>query len=327
VKAGNNIQDIYELTPMQEGIYFHYLYEDKTDAYFEQTAYYIVGEFNDTLIENTFAKLFERYDILRTAFIYEKVEKPLQVVLKERRIDFFYQDIQALESKDEFINNYKVKDRNKKFDLTNDPLLRLSVLRTGIREYVFIWSFHHIIMDGWCISILVNDFLKVYQVLLNNEKTNLPPATPFKNYIEWLSRQDKVTAKNHWRKYLAGYEDGFGLNKFKKHTSGSQYENKDLKFLIDVNTSSCLKQISSQNNVTLNTIIQAVWGILLCKYNNTKDLVFGTVVSGRPADIDDIEHLVGLFINTIPTRIRYNENTLFFELFKNNKKEVIERKT
>jgi hypothetical protein len=145
-----NVQDLYGLSPLQKGMLFHHLHDAKSSAYFEQTTFWIEGEVHVTDFEKSIQKLVERYDIFRTIFLYEKINQPMQVVLKERKPRLVYIDVSSLppEKQKRQMNEFKNKDREKGFDLTRDQLIRFALFRTSHHQYQLIVSFHHILMDG-----------------------------------------------------------------------------------------------------------------------------------------------------------------------------------
>jgi amino acid adenylation domain-containing protein/non-ribosomal peptide synthase protein (TIGR01720 family) len=328
MKTKGKIQDIYPLTPMQEGMLFHTLYEKNSSPYFVQTSYRLHGELNISYVKRSLNDLLKRYDILRTVFIYEGRERPLQVVLKEREIDFYFEDIRKIVEKDiqkmdAFIEQFRKKDRQRSFDLSKDVLMRVSILQAGDSDYEFIWSHHHILMDGWCTGILVLEFLEIYNSYLEDRNYRLPKATQFKTYIEWLEKQDKDEAKNNWKKYLEKYAEPAAIP-FKLFNTGDVgYQLEHTSLILDGEKTYALKELAGRNQVTLNTLIQVVWGIILGKYNDRNDVVYGGVVSGRPSRFEGIESMIGIFINTIPVRIRWGEKTKFNELLQRVQEKAI----
>ena len=301
------VEDIYPLSPMQEGILFYVLYNKNTTAYFYQLSYRIHGELDVPVVRKCIDHLVDRYQVLRTMFIYDGSERPMQVVLKERHVDVSYQDLREItveEDKGKIINDFKENDRRCSFDLSQDVLMRLSILYTDEDEYEFIWSFHHILMDGWCIGILISDFLETYNGFLENRAPELPTPTPYRIYIEWLEEQNKESSKSYWKKYLEGYTRPTGIPQ-KKRSAGNEktYHGGSVSTVITREKTDQLKRLAGINQVTLNTIVQTAWGILLGKYSNRMDVVFGSTVSGRPPELDGVEAMVGLFINTIPSSI------------------------
>ncbi|OMF36842.1 condensation domain-containing protein, partial [Paenibacillus peoriae] len=199
-----------------------------------------------------------------------------------------------------------------------DALMRVTVFRTGDSSYRFVWSFHHIVMDGWCLSLVTDEVFGAYVALLEHKQPELAPVKPYSDYIEWLEDQDTQEATRYWSDYLADFEqqtllpgenaqasvvardeepDGSGAG------SHSGYVSEKLPFMLGKERTAALNQMAKQQHVTINTLLQSVWGVILQQYNNHQDVVFGGVVSGRPADIPGVENMIGLFINTIPVRI------------------------
>ena len=312
-----NIKDIYTLTPMQEGMLFHSLYEKSSYAYLEQVSYRLRGELDIEIVKKSCNQLLKRYDVLRTVFVHEGVDRPIQVVLKEREIDFYYEDISTLtdEEKEVFINQYKKTDRKRSFDLSKDVLMRVALVRTDEAEFEFAWSYHHILIDGWCFNILISDYFEIYNSFLQNRPYRLPEVSPYRDYILWLEKQNKKEALNYWWQYLEYYEEAAGIPKLNTlEINGAAYDQQQVVLQVESEKTTALNRLARRYNVTQNTAIQSIWGILLGKYNNTKDVVFGAVVSGRPSEIAGIESMIGLFINTIPVRITVEHTMTFSEL-------------
>ncbi|NOQ27954.1 MAG: amino acid adenylation domain-containing protein [Bacteroidales bacterium] len=311
-----DIEDIYELTPMQKGMLFHAIHDPDSSAYFQQMSYRLQSDLSVKLMFSSFNELFKRHEILRTVFIYENLEIPLQVVLKNRECGFIYEDIRRLstEEKELYVADFKKRDVGNGFLLDQDVLMRVSLLQLGDNDYELIWSHHHILMDGWCINIINNDFFEIYNSSLNNRNVSLPQVTHYKEYIKWLNRINKNTSLEYWKEYLSGYEEQAILPCLIKQENGFVQQSESIQFSIEV--SAKFQKIVSKNNVTANVILQCVWAIVLGKYSNKEDVVFGSVVSGRPSEIAGIETIVGLFINNIPIRIKYSQDTKFSTLIK-----------
>ena len=307
------IEDVYPLSPMQEGMLFHALLDSDSGNYFGQTTCVLKGSLNMQAIEQSMNELMSRYDVLRTIFLHEGYERSLQVVLKERKINFTYQDLREAclsGSKEEAIELYQRKDRSMKFNLSKDVLMRLSVLQTAEEEYVMIWSHHHIVMDGWCIGIIVNEFRKIYWKITAGHEISLSPPTRYSQYIEWLEDRQKETSAKYWSQYLESYSSLATIPQ-RSQTEVLPYLQEFHQIILDKEQTKLLQKISRQYGVTLNTILQCAWAIVLSRYNNVQDVVFGSVVSGRPAEIKGIESMVGLFINTIPVRVKLSpEDTI-----------------
>ncbi|UCH98409.1 MAG: amino acid adenylation domain-containing protein [Candidatus Aminicenantes bacterium] len=317
--AKSDVKDIYFLSPMQEGMLFHYLADRYSEAYFEQMVYWIHGEFDHRLLEQAFIQIIERYDVLRTVFVYEKLQKPLQVVLKKRKASICYLDISHLNKQESssFQEDFKRKDRKMGFNLSKDLPLRISIIKTAKDTHLMLFSFHHIILDGWSVRIIYKDLLQIYQSFRKGEPLKLEPVKEYKNYIKWLEKQDKEAGIKYWKSYLQHYENQTNIPRYiEGREREDEYELAEHHFKINQVLTEELKRIANENNLTINTIFQCLWGILLQKYNDTNDVVFGTVVSGRPEDFEGIENMVGLFINTIPTRIKNEPGEKFVNLLK-----------
>ena len=320
------IEDVYPLSPMQEGMLFHALLDSDSSHYFEQMTLLVNSAMEVKLIEQSMNELMSRYDVLRTIFLHEGYERSLQVVLKERKINFTYQDLREAclsGSKEEAIELYQRKDRSMKFNLSKDVLMRLSVLQTAEEEYVMIWSHHHIVMDGWCMGIIVQDFKKIYAAKKRGTKISLPPVNSYSRYIQWLEAHEKEQSSGYWHTYLASYNAQATLPKLSSNEV-LPYLQESHQIILDKEQTKLLQKISRQYGVTLNTILQCAWAIVLSRYNNVQDVVFGSVVSGRPAEVEGIENMIGLFINTIPVRVKFDSTDTIGDLLQRVQGSAIE---
>ena len=300
-----NIQDIYPLSPMQAGMFFYSNYKKNSTAYMEQIAYRLKGYFDPVKVDECFNILIRRYDILRTVFVQKGDNETLQVVLKDRKYPIYYKDVTNEESKEDILNEFKIKDRNTRYDLGKDVMMRLALFKLADYEYEFVWSNHHILMDGWCRGILISEFYHFYNSNQTPKASSLPNPVQYRDFIIWLMNQDKNEAASYWNKYLKDYCSSVSVPYTKNFNQKCEhYEHGLHDKLLSKSTSEKLRHLATSNQVTLNTIIQLAWGIVLSKVNNVSDVLFGTVVSGRPPEVQGIESMVGLFINTIPVRIK-----------------------
>ncbi|WP_343914392.1 amino acid adenylation domain-containing protein, partial [Aquimarina litoralis] len=326
-KAGD-VEDVYELSPLQQGIYYHWLSNNDTSLYFEQMSYRLRAESLDVnLIHQGYDELVKRHSVLRTSFTNDYGGTPLQVVRKDIPSDFSYE--QAPEglvgdALDAYVETMKLEDRSKGFDLEGgSSQMRLKVLDLGSGSYEFIWSHHHILMDGWCMSILINDFYELMGSIDQNREVNLPTPVRYSSYIDWLSKVNKEESLTYWREYLEGY-DHISEVPFKvKEGDASRYTERRNTLKIEGNLYEKVNTFCNDLGITQNTFIQGVWGYLLSRYNNTQDVVFGSVVSGRPADLSGVEDMIGLFSNTIPVRINYQSDDTPLSLLKSLQDESI----
>ncbi|NHN25922.1 amino acid adenylation domain-containing protein [Flavobacterium jejuense] len=322
------IQDIYPLSPMQEGMLFHSMFDSKSDGYFGQMSFEIDEKLDMEVFERSMNDLVARHDIFRTVFLYEGYERSIQLVLKEKKINIEFNDI-----RDELINNdlqeviqkYKSIEKLNPFNLQNDMLMRLRVLQISEKHYAIIWNYHHILMDGWCTATILNEFREIYSKNKRGQDVTLQLVNPYLNYIEWLENKDKESSQKYWKKVLDGFDRLTSFPKKEIIKSKKAEHKPDFQYLtINEEHTSMLNQMASDYGVTINTIIQFVWGMLLAKYNNVDDVVFGTVVSGRPAEIEGIENMIGLFINAIPVRIKYGSEDSLDEILHKIQNNAIE---
>jgi non-ribosomal peptide synthase protein (TIGR01720 family) len=321
-----DIEDLYLLSPMQEGMLFHALYDNASAGYFEQISYTLEGEVDESLIEQSINQLIRRHPTLRTLFLHQGFERPIQLVLKERKPEFYYQDLRDLEKEHEiqtFIREFKERDQQRLFDVSKDTLMRAALFRVDNNRFELTWSLHHIIMDGWCLSIVDNEFSEIYQSLKESRAPRLEPVTPYSRYIRWIEAQDSQAAKNYWQEYLQGYEQTASLPK-KILTAQYDYITEHEVLELTAEQMKELKHLARKYQVTMNTLMRVTWGILLAKYNGRQDVVFGAVVSGRPPDIQGVNMIIGLFINTIPVRIRFDNKTTFARLIKDVQAQAVE---
>jgi amino acid adenylation domain-containing protein len=311
---------------MQSGMLFHALKNKHSRAYFEQMTFRLKGNINSDLLQQSFDIIFARYDILRTVFRVEKLEEPMQFVLKQRNFKLYFEDISHLSEtgKNTYVEEFAEKDREKGFDLIRDILMRASLFKMGADVYTLTWSFHHILMDGWCLGIIYEELIFVYGLLKAGRPIELEPAAPYVNYINWLEQQDKKKGLEYWENYLEGYEQGAGIPGMKPGDRHYRLEVYDV--VIAGKETRALNTIARKNRVTVNTVFQTLWGILLQKYTNSNDVVFGAVVSGRPPEIKGIEKMVGLFLNTIPIRIKNRGEDNFLQLLNKVQEETAQSK-
>ena len=312
----NDVQDMYFLSPMQEGMLFHYLEDRNSAAYFEQMVYRVYGEFELRLLEQAFIQIIERYDVLRTVFVYEKLQRPLQVVLKKRRASIYHLDISHLDKQERnnFLEDFKRKDIKMGFNLSKDLPIRISLIKTAADTYFMLFSFHHIILDGWSIALINNDITQIYTSLKAKIPVELEPPLQYNEYIKWLEKQDKNKGLQYWRQYLEDYERPAILPKSYARAPGTPYKREIYRFILGEKPAKDLINFARENQFTPNTLFQALWGILLSKYNNTNDVVFGVIVSGRSSQLENIERMVGLLLNNIPLRITIKEGQNFVQL-------------
>ncbi|AZK48667.1 non-ribosomal peptide synthetase [Paenibacillus lentus] len=301
----SNVKDIYSLSPMQRGMLFHYMKDHASRAYFDQTSFQITGALDNKALELSFKEIIRKYDILRTVFVYTKVKEPMQVVLKEREAAIHFEDISNLEpaAQEAYLQNYKETDRNRGFELSRDVLMRLSVFQLSSVRYHLLISTHHIIMDGWCLGILFKELFDLYHLQITGSPYPTEPAVPYSRYIQWLEEQDEEEARQFWQVYLENVGEASILPQRLAEATDRQDIVKST-FSFDKELTDSLQNLAKSCQVTLSTLFQTMWGVLLQKYTNCNEALFGAVISGRSPEIPEVEKIVGIFINTVPVRIQ-----------------------
>ncbi|QJC88834.1 Polyketide synthase subunit PpsB involved in nonribosomal synthesis of plipastatin/fengycin [Bacillus subtilis] len=321
------IQDIYPLSHMQEGMLFHSLVDVSSKAYVEQTSFTITGNLCIDSFQKSLNLLVSRYDIFRTIFIKEvqDLTGPQQVVLSNRELTVYREDFSHLADHEQqaLIDAFMTKDREKGFNLQKDPLMRLALFDRGNSQYTCVWTHHHIIMDGWCLGIILKEFFSMYDSLKNNSPVRLGSTVPYSRYIEWLGEQDQEETAAYWTGYLKEYGNTASIPRIKRRLADGDYKADQISFSLAPEMVEKLTETAQNWGVTLNTLFMSMWGVLLHRYNAADDAVFGSVISGRPSEIDGIESMVGLFINTIPVRIRSAEGMMFSSLAKAVQEDIL----
>ncbi|MCG7215966.1 non-ribosomal peptide synthetase [Paenibacillus mucilaginosus] len=308
VHPGAGIAALYPLTPLQEGMLFHAEYHPQNEAYFEQLRLSLQGPLDLERFRLGASRLAGRHDILRTVFRRTRAGRPLQAVLDGWDVPVRYEDLRELprEEQGRMADILCQEDRRLGFDLAHSPALRFTVLHTGEQTWEVVWSYHHILLDGWCLGILMREFMQLY----TTPERALPPAVPYSDFIRWLEERNRDEAARYWTGVLEGCDGPTPVPSLKEgraKEAGGVYRHRLHEFTPDPVLTERLKTAAATCRTTLNHVIQAAWAILLAKYNHTKDVIFGTVVSGRPAGLPGVEAMVGLFINTIPVRVRFDE--------------------
>ncbi|NJP21134.1 MAG: amino acid adenylation domain-containing protein [Hydrococcus sp. CRU_1_1] len=304
-----NIQDIYELTPLQHGILFHSLYAPETAVYFVQLCYSLRGNLDAIAFERAWQAVVDRQTILRTAFYWEDLEKPLQVVNKNVTIVLQQYDWRGKTTEEQKLQlqDFLESDRVKGFDFSLAPLMRLFLIRCANDFYYFIWSKHHLILDGWSTALVLKEVVEIYQALEQGQEFPLVSKTDYKNYIKWLQKQDSSQTEVFWRQILSDFKTPTSLKSIecdRVSEREKKYESQSIKLSQKITEK--LQAFARTHKLTLNTIVQGAWAILLGRYSGQEDIIFGVTVSGRPTDLFGAETMVGMFINTLPIRVKLN---------------------
>jgi len=301
------IEDIYELTPLQEGMLFHTLYDPESSAYNVQLDFGLEGSLDHEALEQAWRALVERHAPLRTAFVWERVAKQVQVVHRQVDLRIVRHDWRELNQveQERAHQAFLEEDRTRLFDLAKAPLMRLAILALDNYRHRLVWTFHHIVLEGWSAAILLGELWKHYGDLRANRPAALPPVRPYVEYIRWLQRQNRTQAEAYWRETLKGFTapTRLPIDRSVEDAPADVKRVDRCTLALSKAFTDSLKSLCRSQRVTLNTLVQGAWAMLLSNYSGEPDVMFGAVSSGRPADLPGAESTVGLFVNTLPVRV------------------------
>jgi amino acid adenylation domain-containing protein len=300
-----DIQDIYELSPLQQGMLFHVLYEPESRLYFEQIVIPFEGSVNLQAFADAWNVVVAANTALRTSFHWEETEKPVQVVHKHVTVPVETKELLSLEGpgREAEMDELLAADRQRGFDMQRAPLLRITHLRSGNTSRGLLFSFHHLILDGWSLQMIFRQFSEAYEALCLGQRPVTPQSRPYSDYIRWLQKQDLKAAREYWRKAFAGVDQ---ICRLPSDAGGEVNADAFTELAVELSEEATtgLREFAARHKLTLNTLVQGAWALLVQRLTGCDDVVFGVTVSGRPAELQDVENVVGLFINTVPLRVQ-----------------------
>jgi amino acid adenylation domain-containing protein/thioester reductase-like protein len=314
-----NIEDIYPLSPMQEGMLFESLYAPDSGVYFEQITCILTGNLDVKTFEQAWQQVVARHPVFRTAFLWESLSQPVQVVYRQVNVTvetYDWRELSAQEQQQQ-LEIFLDSERRQGFQVSQAPLMRLHLIQLDGDTYQFVWCHHHLLLDGWSSPLVFQDLLDFYQVISQGKRLSNTGTISYRNYIAWLQQQNRDLAKEFWRQKLQGFTTPTPLTVDKplsvreKH-SGYGEQQIDL----TVPATAAVMSFVRQHQLTMSNLVQATWGLLLSRYSQETDVVFGATVSGRPPELVGVESIVGLFINTLPVRVQISEQTELLGLLK-----------
>ncbi|WP_268867146.1 non-ribosomal peptide synthetase [Nocardia aurantiaca] len=294
------LEDIWPLTPLQSGLLFHsQLADGARDDYIVQLRMELGGRVDADRLRRAAQALIGRHPNLRTAFVRDAADEPVQVV--HSRVDVPLTQIDLAECADTEAALEQLMDSDRHFVPSAAPLLRLTLISTSPQRYRLLLSMHHILIDGWSTPLLVRELLILYAG--DGDPGALAPVHPYRDYLVWLKSQDQGAAEAAWARTLEGVTEPTllaGAGRGRRHTAAAR----EVRVRLSEHRTAALVTVAHQQETTLNTVVQAAWAIVLASATAREDVVFGTTVSGRPPQIPGIESMIGLFINTVPVRVR-----------------------
>jgi hypothetical protein len=265
------VQDIYELSPMQHGMLYDSVTSGNSGMYLMQLEYFLAGPLDVEALREAWQRTFDRHAILRTSIHWDELAKPLQVVHEELEVALPVEDISTLDSdaQTECIAAFRDEDRARGVAFDEAPLTRLALFRTGPGSWRLVWSMHHILMEGWSASIVLGEVLQHYRGLTDGTSPELAEHRPYRDYITWIQEQDPKAAENWWRSELAGFEVpthlGIDGSPTRMHTPVTEFDGRQIRLSADDSTG--LTAFAQRHGITLNTLVQGAWAVLLSRYS------------------------------------------------------------
>ncbi|MGA9871874.1 MAG: amino acid adenylation domain-containing protein, partial [Rhodococcus sp. (in: high G+C Gram-positive bacteria)] len=298
------VRDIWSLAPLQSGLLFHAMLAGSSlDVYTMQMVLTLEGMVDAPRLRAAAQSLLDRYDNLRTAFVSTADGSSVQVVTDGVEVPWTEHDLSHLEG-DERTAAYealRVQEQAAQFDVASPPLVRFTLVTLAEGEYRLLFANHHILVDGWSMPLLMRDLLFLYAA--HGDAASLPRISSYRAFLTWIARQDRVESARVWARAL---EDAPEPTILAPASAGREITSRSgaVDTTLSAELSASLSALGARLGVTVNTLVQAAWGILLAASTGRDDVVFGATVSGRPAELPGVESMVGLFINTLPVRVR-----------------------
>ncbi|MFE7929518.1 amino acid adenylation domain-containing protein [Streptomyces sp. NPDC057456] len=296
--------DILPLTPLQEGMLFHALYDDEgSDVYTVQTSLELTGPLDRDALRTACQTVLTRHPALRAGFLQRGTGRAVQIVPRAVEAPWAEDDLSPLPEAERSaaLDRITAEDRERRFSLSAPPLVRFRLLRTAADRHVLLLTNHHILLDGWSLPLVLRDLFELYD--RGGSADGMPPAPSFRRHLAWLAGQDREAAEQAWRTALGDLDEPTLVASAGAGDGPSVFPRRVVTRLTEPLTAE-LTRFARSRGLTVNTLVQAAWALSLARATGRQDVVFGATVSGRPAELPGVEETVGLFINTVPVRVR-----------------------
>ncbi|WP_063754198.1 non-ribosomal peptide synthetase [Streptomyces sp. NRRL WC-3725] len=304
---GRDVADVYPLTPMQSGMLFHSLLDPAGRTYVNQVQLVLSGVTDPHALAEAWQHTADANPVLRTRLVWQETPEPLQVVRHRATVPVTHLDWSGRSAEDEAreLDRLLTEDRRAGIDLGAAPLMRLTLIRLAPDRVRLLWTFHHVLLDGWSAAQVFDEVCERYAALTSGRRPQVPERRPFADHLRWLAGRDTGRAERYWREALAGFPAPTELPRDRRPAEAHRASSSgSVRMTLAPDVSARLRDTAQRAGLTLNTVLQGAWALLLSRYGGGDDVVFGTTVSGRPAELPGVTSMVGLFINTLPTRAR-----------------------
>jgi len=302
------VEDILALTPPQEGLLFHYLNDPR--SYCEQLSFRLKGFGKGDRIKQAWRTVAQANQALRMVFRWEGIEAPLQIILKTVELPFSEHDLTSESSNRQqaLLESLRADQRGRGLDIQRHPFLVMLCLLPG-DEIEMTLTYHHIILDGWSTGVLLKEFVSVCEDLQEDVESVIAPKTSYKAFVRWHQGQSREQQKAYWQSILSGYEGNKLISlprpQFKEARQTEEEAQSSVRMRVDAAVHAAIQSTARRLQVTPAVVLYTAWAMVLQRYGNTDDVVFGTIVSGRKAELSGIDRMVGLFSGTVPLRVRF----------------------
>lgn len=313
-KTNAKIEAIYPLSILQQGILFHHL-ANEHDQGLLHVQCGLQGELDFQRLKDSWDIIANRHETLRTSVHWKNMDHPLQIVRPNRQMQWTELDWSELnaEQRDQKLEELKKQDRRDGIHFEKNPLNKIRLIKTTENSYLLVWLCHHLLLDGWSASIILEDVFKVYQALLNNQEHGLEAIPSYKSYLNWSKKNHvEADAQNFWKSKFGDFSNPCLFNS--KNSRNGIFISKKLD--LDKKTTSQLRQLAKNTKVSTSTLFQGVWGLVLARHFDSLDMVSGLTVSGRSKPFPKIELMGGMFANVVPFRMKISSDLLLSDWLK-----------
>ncbi|WP_416969940.1 non-ribosomal peptide synthase/polyketide synthase [Streptomyces sp. 4F14] len=317
-----SIEDILPVTPLQEGMIFHHVYDDSApDPYVAQIVFHLDGDLDRDALRTAARELLHRHPSLRSGLRQRRSGEWVRIVRRKVRLPWRESDLGHLPDTglDQAVTAEATADRTRRFRLGDAPLVRFTLLDLGQDRYRFVLTAHHVIVDGWSMAVLLRELITLYRN--GGDPRSLPPVSSQREHPAWLRTRDENASRAAWRHALAGLTEPSLLAPGADRTPVLPER---LDFTLDDEAGTALTELARSRGVSMNTVLQCAWALVLSHLTGRQDIVFGVTVSGRPPELDGVENMVGLFINTVPMRVRLRPDEPLADLLVRAQREQVQ---
>lgn len=323
-----NIQDIYELSPLQYGVLFHCIYSPELPSlYLVQFGLTLRGNLNVIAFQSAWQELVNRHTSLRTSFYWKDIDKAVQIVYNQVELPIEQHDWRGIDSVEQQkrLKLFREKDRKQGFDLSQAPLMRLNLFRLADDYYEFVWSIHFIVADGWSTALIFEQVSQLYCAFCQGKDLSFADTSSFGDYIAWLQKQDLSKAEIFWRQKLKGLKTSTCLTHLSVNNSSSQQQRVDyeITYLSEVATTK-IQSFAQQHKLTIFTLLQGVWALLLSYYSCDRQVVYGCAVAGRPVDLKESDLMIGMLLNSLPVWVEVDSEKYLLHWLKQLQEQLVE---